>query len=201
MTDLIIALFLGFFLLQWALETGLSGLNLAHVLAAPATAPGALAGRVGEGNVARSREYTVAGLRYALLREAAASAVVLAVLFSGVLPWLERSLAAVGLEGRHLFVAFLGALGVASSLARLPFGLYRTFRMEARFGFNRMTFRLWLWDRLKAVLLSALLGLPLLYGVYGFMEGTGRWWWLWLFAFLVAVQRWLTPWSRLVPGC
>jgi len=195
-TDLIIALFLGLFLLQWSLETSLAGLNLAHVLASPAMAPGALAGRVEEQSVVRSREYTVAGLRYALVREGAASAVVLAVLFSGLLPWLERSLVGVGLGGSHLFVVFLGTLGVASSLARLPFGLYRTFRIEARFGFNRMTFRLWLWDRLKAALLSALLGIPLLYGVYGFMEGTGRWWWLWLFAFLVAVQVvmvWLVP--------
>jgi STE24 endopeptidase len=82
------------------------------------------------------------------------------------------------------------------ALASLPFGLYRTFVVEVRFGFNRTTFRLWLADRSKGLLLAAALGIPLLYGVHAFMARTGRLWWVWLFGFLTAVQvamLWLYP--------
>jgi STE24 endopeptidase len=78
----------------------------------------------------------------------------------------------------------------------VPFGLYRTFVLEARFGFNRTTPRTWVTDRLKSLLVQAALGVPLLYAVYGFMRFTGALWWVWLFAFLVLFQLfmlWLYP--------
>jgi STE24 endopeptidase len=93
-------------------------------------------------------------------------------------------------------VAFLAALSALGSVLDLPFSLWSTFVLESRFGFNRVTPGLWLKDRLKGIALGAALGLPLLYGAYGFFALTGRAWWLWLFAFLAAVQMvmlWLYP--------
>ena len=88
------------------------------------------------------------------------------------------------------------ALSLAASVAGVPFGLYRTFVLEARFGFNRTTPRTWLADRAKSLLVQAVLGVPLLYAVYAFMRFTGPLWWLWLFGFLVLFQLlvlWLYP--------
>ena len=58
--------------------------------------------------------------------------------------------------------------------------MYRTFVIEARFGFNKMTLMLYLTDALKGLLLGAILGLPLLFGVLWLMERMGNYWWLYV---------------------
>ncbi len=168
-------------------------MNLRHVAGARGV-PAALAGAVDASTAERSRAYTLANGRFALVEGLLGAALTLAVLLSGVLPWLDRALA--GLGGANRFVAFLGLLALASSVVWLPFGVWRTFVLEARFGFNRTTPRTWALDRAKGLLVEIALGVPLLYAVYGFMRFTGRLWWVWLFAFLAAFQLfmlWLYP--------
>ncbi|WP_242339740.1 MULTISPECIES: M48 family metallopeptidase [Anaeromyxobacter] len=195
MTSWVLPVFLVLFAIQYAVETGLLLLNLRHVARARGV-PGPLSGRVDEATAERSRAYTLANGRFALAHGAFSTALTLAILLSGVLPTLDAGLAAAGLEGAHRFAAFLVALSLAFSAAALPFALFHTFVLEARFGFNRTTLRLWLVDRLKALALQAALGVPLLYATYGFMRFTGALWWVWLFAFYVAIQLvllWLYP--------
>ncbi|MDQ3267679.1 MAG: M48 family metallopeptidase, partial [Pseudomonadota bacterium] len=67
-----------------------------------------------------------------------------------------------------------------SSLLEMPFSLYRTFVIEARYGFNKMTLAMYLADAAKSLLLSALFGLPLLFGVLWLMERMGANWWLYV---------------------
>jgi STE24 endopeptidase len=195
MASAVAAAFLAFFAVEQAIEISLLVLNLRHV-ARSRGVPAPIAGRVDPATAERSRAYTLANGRLALAQTFYGVALVLVVLFGGVLPWLDGILAGAGLEGAHRFVAFLGALALASSLAGLPFSLLHTFVVETRFGFNRTGFRLWLADRAKGLALSAALGIPLLYATYGFMRYTGELWWVWLFAFLAAVQialLWLWP--------
>ncbi|BDG01580.1 M48 family metallopeptidase [Anaeromyxobacter oryzae] len=187
MTPPVVPVFLAFFTAQLAVETALLLLNLRHVARARGV-PALLAGRVDEGTADRSRAYTLANGRFALIQEFFSAALTLAVLFSGLLPALDRALAGRGLAGAHLFVAYLVALSAGSALLALPFSLWHTFRLEARFGFNRTTPRLWVLDRVKGVVLQAAIGVPLLYAIYAFMRFTGALWWLWLFGFLVLVQ-------------
>jgi len=196
MTTVVVALFLAFFLAELAIETALSVMNLRHVARAGDAVPAALAGQVDPETARRSRAYTLARGRFGILHGFYGAALTLVLLFSGVMPALDAALARHGLGGAHRAVVFLVALSALSALANLPFSLYGTFVLEQRFGFNRTTFRLWLKDRLKGLLLAALIGLPLLYAMYGFFALTGRAWWLWLFAFLTAVQIvmvWLYP--------
>jgi STE24 endopeptidase len=67
-------------------------------------------------------------------------------------------------------------------LLDLPFDWYATFRLEQRFGFNRMSLRLWLADMAKGLALGALIGIPLLAGVLWIMGAAGAAWWLWAWA-------------------
>jgi STE24 endopeptidase len=195
-TPWILAVFGACFALRIAVEWGLAVLNLRHAARHGARVPLPLQGRITPETARRSRDYTLVRGRFALLRGAVGAVLTLALLFSGLLPWLDAALGQAGLAGAHRFVAYLVALGALLGVAGLPFRLYGTFVIEARFGFNRTTLRTWLLDRLKGLALSAALGLPLLYGAYAFMAFSGRWWWLWLFAFLTAVQGvlvWLYP--------
>jgi STE24 endopeptidase len=182
--------------LRTALELGLAVLNLRHAAAHGAQVPAALAGRIAPETARRSRAYTLARGRLGLLGGALDGALTLALLFSGLLPWLDGWLRGAGLTGAPLFLAYLVSLAALGALAGLPLRLYATFGIETRFGFNRSTPLLWALDRLKGLALAALLGLPLLAAVYALMEYGGRWWWLWLFGALAALQfvlAWLYP--------
>ncbi len=76
-------------------------------------------------------------------------------------------------------LALLAAFGVIGSLLDVPFDLYSTFRIEQAFGFNRMTWKLYLVDALKGIVLGALIGLPLAAGMLWIMGSAGPLWWLW----------------------
>lgn len=187
MAHLVVALFLAFLALELVVEGGLLALHLRRAARARGV-PSALEGQVDDSTADRSRAYTLAKGRFAAVSMAWSTAVTLVALFSGVLPWLDRTLAGLGLGGANLFVVYLVALSLASALVGVPLSVYGTFVLEARFGFNRTTPGLWLVDRLKGLVLSALIGVPVLYAAYGLVRSTGSFWWLWLFAFLAAFQ-------------
>src|SRR6202167_1787083 len=73
-----------------------------------------------------------------------------------------------------------------------PFSLWRTFIIEARFGFNRVSPRLYALDFAKQLLLSLLLGGPLLLATLALMEGAGARWWIWVWMIWLAWTLWLT---------
>jgi len=150
--------------------------------------PGPLAGQIAGEVADRSRAYTLANGRLGLVQGLWEAALTLVIVLSGLLPWLDQALGTRRLSGAHLFVVYLAVLAGGSALLDLPFSAWRTFVLEARFGFNRSTPRLWVMDRLKGLGLQVLLGVPFLYAVYGFMRFTGPWWWLWLLGFLVGYQ-------------
>jgi STE24 endopeptidase len=187
---------LSLFALRLLVEGGLLVLHLRHAAAAGPLVPGPLAGRVSAETARRSFDYARARGRLALVGMAWDALVAIALLYSGVLPGFDVRLAAAGLSGGGRFVAFLLGLSAATSIASLPLSLWGTFVVEARFGFNRITIRAWVIDRLKGVALGLALGVPILWGAWRFMATTGAAWWLWLWAFLAAVQvvlLWLYP--------
>jgi STE24 endopeptidase len=102
---------------------------------------------------------------------------------------LGGGLAVVDAAWRHTGLAepWRGACAVATmllllQLVGLPFSLWRTFRIEARFGFNRVSPRLYAMDLVKQLLLSALLGGPVLLATLTLMERAGAGWWVWVWA-------------------
>lgn len=100
-------------------------------------------------------------------------------------------------QGVLLVVLF----SLASSLLSLPFALYRSFRLEAAFGFNNMTLGTFFADQIKGLLLGAVIGIPLLYAVIYLMGAAGNAWWLWVwllwlsFSLLMlwAFPKWIAP--------
>ncbi len=74
------------------------------------------------------------------------------------------------------------------SLVELPISLYRTFEIEERFGFNKSTLKLWVFDRLKGVILSGIIATPLLLALFWFMDRAGPWWWVYASVTVVLFQ-------------
>jgi STE24 endopeptidase len=109
-------------------------------------------------------------------------------LFSGALPWvLGKFTAAFGTSALAM-AGFLFAMGVALSIIGLPFAWYAQFNLEDRFGFNTISLKTWILDRVKGFLLAVLLGFPLLALMLKLIEWTGQNWWIWAAILVIAFQ-------------
>ncbi|VFR85264.1 macromolecule metabolism; macromolecule degradation; degradation of proteins, peptides, glycopeptides [plant metagenome] len=153
-----------------------------HVASHRARVPDEFASRIGLHSHQRAADYTVARARLGMIERVFDAAVLVGLTLLGGLQALDQLAAhwvSADLPRQLLLITLvallLGALG-------LPFTLYRQFRLEARFGFNRMTPGLFLSDLLKGTLVSALLGLPLAAVVLWLMASAGNLWWLWAWA-------------------
>lgn len=84
--------------------------------------------------------------------------------------------------------AALVAISLVVGLLDLPFDWHETFRIEAQFGFNKSTRRLWIADKIKELILGAVIGLPLVWAILAFCNAFPRTWWIWAQVFFIAVQ-------------
>ncbi len=169
-------------------ELWLSGLNQRHVRARENELPHAFRGFIDEGTYRRSVDYTLAKSRFGNITIVFDTALLLAVLFSGVLPWgFEKFTTDIGTSAWAV-AGFLFITGIALSILELPFAWYAQFKLEQRFGFNTASIKTWVLDRVKGLLLAALLGYPLLVLMLELVERTGPSWWLWAAAALIVFQ-------------
>jgi STE24 endopeptidase len=194
MDNLIVGVFLTLFVLEFTVELFLNELNIRRVRESWETrkVPDFFHGKITDAEYDRSVQYTLAKARFQRWSEIYSRVVILLVLFSGVLPFLDNELSAIVprlLPASHLGgVAFCIAVAIVFSLASLPMDLYSTFGIESRFGFNKTTLGLYLTDKLKGLILGLLIGAPFLYVVLWLMAATGPYWWLWAFAFIAVFQ-------------
>jgi STE24 endopeptidase len=133
----------------------------------------------------KAADYTLAKGRFGLLTTAFGAAVLLGWTLLGGLDLLNAGLRDALLPrwgGMAYQLALLAAFAVIGGLLDLPFELYSTFRIEQRFGFNRMTWKLWLADLAKGLVVGALIGLPIAALILWIMGAAGSLWWLWAWA-------------------
>ena len=141
--------------------------------------PRAFAARIGINAHRKAADYTVAKQRLAMLHTLADALLLLAMTLGGglaaIVAWTETI--AIGPLWRD--VLMFAVAGVIYGLVNLPFSWWHTFRIEERFGFNRMTLALWLADLAKGLAVAVVLGLPLLVLILWLMHVAGTLWWLW----------------------
>lgn len=164
--------------------------HLAYIAAHRTTVPEAFNEKIPLSDHQKAADYTSAKTRFDMLGTVFDAALLLAFTLGGGIQsvsdlistklgtgWFDSPIA----QGVATIVVVL----LIYSILEAPFNLYRTFVIEARFGFNKMTFGLYLLDALKGILVGATLGLPLLFGILWLMERMGAYWWL--YAWLVWV--------------
>jgi len=169
-------------------ELWLSRLNQRHVRAHSNELPPAFRGIIDEATYRRSVDYTLAKSRFGDIANVFDAVVLIAVLFSGVLPWAFGTFTASFGTSIWAMAGFLFFIGVALSILALPFAWYAQFKLEERFGFNTATMKTWVLDRVKGFLLALLLGYPLLALVLKLISWTGANWWLWAAMLVIAFQ-------------
>src|SRR6266480_4718198 len=169
-------------------ELWLSRLNQRHVRARANEVPAAFRRMIDEATYRRSVDYTLAKSCFRDVAGVFDTVMLIAVLFSGVLPWAFRRFSANFGTSVWAMAGFLFVTGIALSIPALPFAWYAQFKLEERFGFNTTSIKTWILDRVKGFLLAVLLGYPLLALVLKLIEWTGANWWLWAAAVVIAFQ-------------
>ncbi|MEO8855493.1 MAG: M48 family metallopeptidase [Burkholderiaceae bacterium] len=130
----------------------------------------------------KAADYTIAKTRFGLLELALSAAVLLGWTLLGGLDALNGLLLRTIGPGLLQQIGLLLSFVLISGLLDLPSTLYQTFVIEQRFGFNRLTWRLWLADMLKSSLVGALIGIPVAALILWLMGAAGARWWLWAWA-------------------
>jgi STE24 endopeptidase len=169
-------------------ELWLSRLNQSHVCSHANEVPTVFRGIMDKPTYRRSIDYTLGKSRFGDIVNVFDAVILMAVLFSGVLPWAFEKFGANFGNSVWAMAGFLFVVGIALSIPRLPFAWYAQFRIEERFGFNTTTVKTWMLDRIKGLLLAVLLGYPLLVLVLKMIEWTGTSWWLWAAVVVITFQ-------------
>ena len=176
-------------LLSLAVKLWLSTRQMRHVAQHRASVPAAFSATVTLASHQKAADYTLAKGRLGLIATALGSAVLLGWTLLGGLDALNTALrdALLPAWGPMAYQrALLAGFSLVSGLIDLPLEWFATFRLEQRFGFNRMTPAMWLLDMAKGVAVGTLIGLPLAALILWIMAASGGLWWLWAWAAWVA---------------
>src|ERR1700678_2874749 len=141
--------------------------------------PAPFRGQVALADQQKAADYTVARVRLGRWATVVEALVKLGLTLGGGLALIDAAWRHSGLAEPWRGACVVATLMLLLQLAGQPFSLWRTFRIEARFGLNLVSPRLYALDFAKQLLLSVLLGGPLLLATLALMEGAGSRWWMW----------------------
>ena len=188
--------FTSLLLLNLLLKFWLSSRQMRHVAQHRAAVPEAFAATIDTAAHHKAADYTIAKLRLGHWDMALDTAMLVMWTLLGGLGLLDQGLLDLMGPGMWQQISLVVSFILISALVSLPLSYIQTFKIEQAFGFNRMTLGLWLTDMVKASLLGAVLGLPLLWLVLYLMQSGGAWWWMIAWGVLVVYQlfvMWLAP--------
>lgn len=149
----------------------------------------------------QSQEYLRVNTRFEWITTGFDLLVFLAFWFGKGFPLLDEWVRSLNQGPVVTGLMYIGILTLAKAVLDLPFSIYDTFVIEERFGFNKTTWKTFITDLLKGLMLSILLGAPLLGGILAFFEyaGSNAWWYCWIVAilFMLGIQfiapTWIMP--------
>jgi STE24 endopeptidase len=176
------ALFLSALLLSTALRLYLAYRHVRYVCAHRDRVPSAFAGAIPLEAHRKAADYTAVKTRFGMLGTVIEALVLAALTLGGGLNLADRAVSSVFAPGIVQGVALIALVAVALSVIEIPLSLYRTFRIEERFGFNKMTLKLFAIDLVKGALVAVSLGLPLVALILWLMNVAGSYWWLYAWA-------------------
>lgn len=155
--------------------------QIAYVIRHRDAVPAAFAENITLESHQKAADYSVAKSRLSLNENFMHGALLLVLTVGGGLQWIDQGLQSVLPDQmllRGVLVIIVALL--ISSLADLPFDYYKSFVIDERFGFNKMTPAMFFQDLLKHAFVGLLMGLPLLLAALWLMRSAGSLWWLWL---------------------
>src|SRR5690606_8451550 len=188
--------FVAFLLADIFMRSWIALRQIRHVRAHRDLVPAEFSERISLRSHQRAADYTCAKARVNWVEYMVEAALLLGFTLLGGLQWLDITLGRA-IENELLRqMALIGSVMLIVGVVNLPFSVWRKFKLEARFGFNRVTPRLFISDTIKGVLLSLVLGAPLVALVLWVMDQSGPAWPVWAWVVWVSFNLlvlWLFP--------
>ncbi|MCK7504423.1 MAG: hypothetical protein MZV70_10275 [Desulfobacterales bacterium] len=195
MGKILLAIFLILFIGRMALRYVLQWLNMKNLKVHGKEIPPVFEGEIDEATLNKMVDYTYDQSRLEARENLAGDIIELAVLFL-LLPLLVVWLTGMNLNIIGQALIFFATLAVISGIAGLPFDLYHTFVLERKYGFSTITWKLWLADLFKSLLISAIMMAIIVSVLIAFITYLPKSWWFWGWAFFTLFQLvmlWLYP--------
>lgn len=154
-------------------------LNLRHLREKGSAPPPGFEGHIDSATLERSREYTIENTRFFMAESATGVALTLIFILLILKPF-DRWVASFGLGFITSGILFFMPLLIAEAVLGAPWSLYRTFRIEKKYGFSNMTPGLWLADFLKSIAISAVMTLVIIIAGLWIVSMSPALWWFWI---------------------
>jgi STE24 endopeptidase len=193
---LLLSLFLFVFVLHIAVRLILNRINISHLRSFGDQVPESFTDMIDQKTLSSMRDYTVATSRVGSIEHLAGDILILAIVLSGFLPWLNDRILALDLHFVLSGIFFFFSCSLIMGAVEIPFDLYRNFVIEKRFSFNTLTLKLWITDLIKSLLISAVVMGIFLAVFFGLIYHAPRSWWVWVWVFFICFQlliMWLYP--------
>lgn len=193
--------FLSALALATLMRLWLGARHIGHIRAHRAAVPAEFAGQISLDAHQRAADYTCVKTRLALVTVVIEALLLVWLTFGGGLQAMHELSAAWLPEGIIRGLALIALVTLLMTAFEMPISLYRTFRIEERFGFNKMTPRMFVVDALKSMAIATLIGFPLAACVLWLMATMGAFWWLYAWAvwvvfnlvMLAVYPTWIAP--------
>lgn len=144
----------------------------------------------------KSQNYLMVNTRFGWIVGGFDLFILLAFWFGGGFAWLDFWVRAMEVHAIVSGLIYIGGLLILKSLLSIPFGLYKTFVIEERFGFNQTNWKTYWKDRVKGFILAIVIGVPLLAAILAFFQyaGSNAWWYCWLASIgVMLVVQYIAP--------
>ncbi|WP_090128593.1 M48 family metallopeptidase [Limnohabitans sp. Rim11] len=184
-------LLVGALLTNVLLKLWLNARQVRHVAQHRGEVPKAFANQISLNDHQKAADYTLAKAKVGQIDLLIDAAVLVGWTLMGGLSALNATILSYLSPGLWQQVLLVLAFTLVGGLLNLPLSLYQTFVLEQKFGFNKMTWKLWLSDSLKGLVLGLVLGVPLIAMVLWLMQAGGVYWWFWTWCALVFWQLFL----------
>lgn len=176
------------YVLVCAFEDILRALNYRHLLKFGLSVPDVFKGLIDENLLKKTRAYTLEHMKFGAVSSVFEDCLLLifiVAILNAYNSWILSFKLPFIAEGLVFFIILI----MAKTIINVPFDLYDSFRIENKYGFNNMTFKLWISDFMKGILISALLMSLVLSAAFFLVQNFPSMWWfaVWLFLFIFSI--------------
>ncbi|HEY7804290.1 MAG TPA: M48 family metallopeptidase [Orrella sp.] len=175
--------------------------QMRHVQAHRDAVPAEFADRISLRSHQRAADYTTERTRLRIIESVFDVGVLLVLTMGGLLGAIYTAIDGWFTSALLRDIAVIAGVVLLLGVLHVPFTLYRQFGLEQKYGFNRMTPKLFVIDSIKGLLVGAVLGLPLLALILWLMNSASAAWWIWAwaswaafnFAVMLIFPTWIAP--------
>lgn len=179
-----------------AIQTWLALRHMAHIHKHRNAVPETFVNSISLESHQKAADYSIAKTRVGLINTFVGAMLLLLWIFAGGLEWLDQFWLGLGWGTLYTGTVLILSFMLIGALLDIPLSLYSTFVIEARFGFNKMTGKLFVVDMMKGLVLALTLGTPLIFTILWLMEKSGSQWWLYVWLVWVSfslLMMWIYP--------